>query len=196
MSSAPPASHPPSWLSQPRLPQPRPAAGRWELVLAHQDRLRRLVRARLYDPQDVEDCVHETLVRAACFAGLDESRVGAFLTTTALRLCVDHHRGRQRQHRLHIRVAALGPAPGHEDAVCDRQLGSWLLVQVRRLPERERQVLLARASGMSTAEAAVRFRISPKAAEGAFTRGRARLRRLCEQGEQREQAVGSGCGSC
>jgi RNA polymerase sigma factor (sigma-70 family) len=186
VSSAPPQSHPPSQPSR-----GSPAADRWELVLAHQDRLHRLVRARLRDPHDVEDCVHETLVRAACFADLDESRIGAFLTTTALRLCVDHHRGRQRQRQLCIRIAAHGPAPGHEEAVCDRHLGGWLLAQIRRLPNRERQVLLARASGMSTAEAAVRFQISPKAAEGAFTRGRARLRRLCEQ---KEQTVGAGCG--
>jgi len=158
-----------------------PGGRRWELVLAHHERLRRLVHARLRDPHDVEDCVHEALVRAASFAGLDEGRVGAFLTTTALRLCVDHYRGRQRQHRLRMRVAVGPPLPDPEEVVCDRHLGDWLMAQARRLPDRERQVMLARASGMSTAEAAVRFRISAKAAEGAFTRGRARLRRIYEQ---------------
>jgi DNA-directed RNA polymerase specialized sigma24 family protein len=55
-----------------------------------------------------------------------------------------------------------------------------LLAQLDRLPSRERQVMLARANGLTVAEAASHFRISVKAAEGAFTRGRARLRRLAE----------------
>jgi len=158
-----------------------PPPGRWALVLAHRERLHRLVRPRLRDPHDVEDCVHETMVRAACFAGLDESRIGPFLTTTALRLCVDHYRRLERQRRLRATVAPS--ACGPEEAVCDRHLGRWLMAQLQLLPGRERQVMLARASGLSTAEAAEKFQISAKAAEGAFTRGRARLRLLYEQSE-------------
>jgi RNA polymerase sigma factor (sigma-70 family) len=154
---------------------------RWALLLAHRERLRRLVQARLADPRDVEDCVQEALLRAYCFLRLDEDRVGSFLTSTALRLCADHYRAINRQRRLWARAAVNAPAPGPEDAVCDRQLGRWLMAMVDRLPGRERQVVLARAAGLSTAEVAQRLDIPAKTAEGAFTRGRARLRRMCEQ---------------
>ncbi len=149
--------------------------------MEHRERLQRLVRARLAEPCDVEDLVHEALLRAVCFADLDEARVGALLTTTALRLCADTYRTRSRQRRLLGRIAAATPVPGPEEIVCERQLGRWLMEHVQQLPSRERQVLLARASGLSTTEAASRFQISAKAAEGAFTRGRARLRRMHEQ---------------
>ncbi len=156
------------------------AARRWALVLAHREQIDRIVRARLAEPLDVEDCVQEALVRTVCFADLDESRVGAFLTTTAIRLCFDHYRRRRRQDRVAARAAGSAFIPGPEDQVCDRHLGGWLIAQVERLPFRERQVMLARANGMSVVEAANRFRISKKAAEGAFSRGRARLRLLIE----------------
>jgi len=159
----------------------QPSDRRWALVLEHRERLQRLVRARLPDRRDVEDVVQEALIRAVCFADLDEARVGALLTTTALRLCADNYRTQARQQRMLRRIAVVTPVPGPEEIVCDRQLGRWLMKHIEHLPGRERQVLLARASGLRTTEAASRFQISTKAAEGAFTRGRARLRRLHEQ---------------
>jgi len=158
-----------------------PSGRRWTLVLEHRERLQRLVRARLPEPRDVEDVVQEALIRAVCFADLDEARVGALLTTTALRLCADNYRTQARQQRMLRRIAVVTPVPGPEEIVCDRQLGRWLMQRIEHLPGRERQILLARASGLRTTEAASRLQISTKAAEGAFTRGRARLRRLHEQ---------------
>lgn len=160
---------------------------RWRLLLPHRERLHALVRHRLRNPDDVEDCVQETLLRAAGFDGLDEDRVGAFLTATALRICVDHHRRRDHGLRLRARLATLpetgSPFADPEETVCDNELGLWLLDQATRLIGRERDVMLARACGASTAEAARGLGISPKAAESAFTRGRARLRRIHEESE-------------
>ncbi|GGQ48949.1 RNA polymerase sigma factor [Streptomyces mutabilis] len=155
-----------------------PAAGRWELLLPHQDRLRRLAWLRLSSHQDVEDCVQEALLRAALHRDLDEDRVGPFLTSVLLRLCVDVHRYRERsrrhlhQHRFHVE-----PVQSPEETVCAAAEGAWMLQQVRRLAGRERDIVLARIEGTSTREAAGRLGISVKAAEGAFTRARARLRR-------------------
>ncbi len=125
-------------------------------------------------------------MRTVCFAGLDETRVGAFLTTTALRLCADHYRGWERRRRLHLRTATVTAPPSPEEIACDRELGGRMLRHLPQLPERERAVLLARANGMSPAETAAALGISMKAAESAFTRGRARLRRLFEHGFDKE----------
>jgi RNA polymerase sigma factor (sigma-70 family) len=148
---------------------------RWELLLPHRDRLLRLTRHRLPNLQDAEDCVQETLLRAASFADLDEPRVGAFLSATALRLCVDHYRRAERVRKLGQRMAMVEKPPGPEDIVCDQDLGLWLLGYASQLRGRERQVLLARSQGLSVAEAADVLGISLKAAESAFTRARKRL---------------------
>ncbi|MGW6568389.1 RNA polymerase sigma factor [Streptomyces sp. NPDC054975] len=155
-----------------------PLAQRWELLLPHRERLYRLARVRLTGHQDAEDCVQEALLRAAGYRDLDADRVGPFLTSITLRLCVDVYRHRERTRRfLHQHSFAPETASGPEEAACAAAEGAWMLQQVQRLGGRERDVVLARIEGTSTREAADHLGISIKAAEGAFTRARARLRR-------------------
>ena len=139
----------------------------------------RLVRRRLPSHQDAEDCVQETLARAAAHSALDGSRLGPFLTSVALRLCTDFYRDLERRRRLLQRTAFLDDPGTTEEDVCDEEFGKWLLNQVRQLRGREQEVILARSKGISTAEFARMHNISLKAAEAAFTRGRARLRTAC-----------------
>jgi RNA polymerase sigma factor (sigma-70 family) len=158
------------------------AAHRWGLVWRERERLLRLARARLGPGPDAEDCVQEALIRAAVHDDLDEDRVGALLTTITLRLCVDHHRRQVRERRavslvgVHAAVPTGGAVSEAEHDVCEQAVGRWLLHQAARLGEREQQVLLARARGLSATEAARTLRITPKAAESAYTRARGRLR--------------------
>jgi RNA polymerase sigma-70 factor (ECF subfamily) len=140
-----------------------------------------LVRSRLWNPQDVDDCVHEVILRAVMFQRLDEERAGAFLTSAALRLCVDYYRDRDRQRRLRLRVAYAERSAGPEEIICETDLGHWMLALVQQLQGRERQVMLARAQGMTNRQIADRYSLSTKAVESAFTRGRARLRSLYER---------------
>ncbi len=153
---------------------------RWSLLVPHRQRLLRIAGRRVNSPQDAEDCVHEALLRAAAFPPLDEARVGQFLTTTVLRLCVDLHRARARGDRAFARCAVGTNEPPPDERICDQAEGHWLMGKVETLQGRERQVLLARAAGKSTREAAQDLAISVKAAEGAFTRGRARLIAQCQ----------------
>lgn len=139
----------------------------------------RLVRRRLPSAQDAEDCVQETIARAAAHSALDRNRLGPFLTSVALRICIDFYRDVERRRRLLQRAAVLDEPWTTEEDVCDQDFGRWLLAQVGQLRGREQEVILARAAGISTAEFARRHNISIKAAEGAFTRGRARLRSAC-----------------
>jgi RNA polymerase sigma-70 factor (ECF subfamily) len=156
-----------------------PAACSWEDIFQHQDRLMRLVRRRLPSYQDAEDCVQETMARAAAHTTLDRDRLGPFLTSVALRLCIDFYRDMERRRRLLQRTAFLDDPGTTEEDVCDEDFGRWLLTQVRQLRGREQEVILARAAGISTAEFARMHNISVKAAESAFTRGRARLKMAC-----------------
>ncbi|MFD5800672.1 MULTISPECIES: RNA polymerase sigma factor [unclassified Streptomyces] len=156
-----------------------PAECSWEDIFQHQDRLMRLVRRRLPSFQDAEDCVQETMARAAAHATLDRNRLGAFLTSVALRLCIDFYRDMDRRSRLLQRAVLLDSSGTTEEDVCDRDFGTWLLAQVQHLRGREQEVILARSKGISTAEFARMHNISVKAAEAAFTRGRARLKNVC-----------------
>lgn len=151
----------------------------WDVIAGHRERLMRLVRRRLPNVQDAEDCVQEAMLRAAAYDDLDPERVGPFLTSVALRLCVDHYRELERSRRLLRRAADVRAPEMPDEGVCDKDFGRWLLSQVHLLRGRERQVVLARAHGISTLEFARMHQISVKAAEGAFTRGRARLRLVC-----------------
>jgi RNA polymerase sigma-70 factor (ECF subfamily) len=152
---------------------------RWLLAAGHRDRLVRLAASRLGSRADAEDCVQEALIRAVTHPGLDESRMGAILTAIALRLCVDLQRAAARQRRLAARTAAREVPAGAADdlagGVCERAAGRWLLGRVAALGPRERQVMLARAAGLTTREAAGALGISRKSAESAFTRARGHL---------------------
>ena len=149
----------------------------WDLVLPHRERLLRIARRRLPSLEDAEDCVQEALIRAACAAGLDVARVGQYLTSVLLRLCVDHMRARAAGQRARGRLfREYREAPPEED-ICDHAEAGWIRAHVvDRLTAREREVLWARADGLSTREAAQRLNISGKAAEAALTRARTRIR--------------------
>jgi RNA polymerase sigma factor (sigma-70 family) len=153
----------------------------WHQIIDHRERLTRIVRRRLADPQDVEDCVQEAILRAASYKNLDRARIGHFLTSVAMRLCVDHYRHADRNRRLAQRAVSGVELEGPEEHVCDVEFARWLFSQLVHLKGREREVMLARAAGVSTVEFARRNDISVKSAESAFTRARAHLSRLSDR---------------
>ena len=150
---------------------------RWQLVLPHRDRLLRLARGLVADPGDAEACVQEALTRCVTFDGLDEANVVAFLVATTRRLCMDHHRGRARDHRLAARLSGrVTVEPPPEEAVCDRAEAAWVHERLADLPQRQRAVALARASGLSPQEIADRLAVSYKTVETLLYRVRTRAR--------------------
>ncbi|MFF9105191.1 RNA polymerase sigma factor [Streptomyces rubrogriseus] len=150
----------------------------WEDIARHHDRLMRLVQKRLPTRQDAEDCVQEAMTRTAAHRTLDPGRLGPFLTSVALRLCADFYRSQNRDRTLVQRVSWTDTHAIPEDDICDKAFGRWLLDRVRTLEGRQREVLLARAAGVSVSAFARQHGISVKSAEAHFTRGRARLREL------------------
>src|SRR3954462_8049240 len=86
---------------------PRSEPVRWERIVAHRDRLRRLAASRPGHGADAGGCVHEAFIRAATFENLDTSRLDAFLTTVTLRLCADHQRRAIRQQRFLPKYVSL-----------------------------------------------------------------------------------------
>lgn len=149
----------------------------WDLVLPHRQRLLGIACRRLPSREDAEDCVQEALIRAACAAGLDVARVGQYVTSVLLRLCVDHLRALAAGQRARARLSREEAHSAPEEDICDHAEAGWIRAHVvDRLTEREREVLWARVDGLSTREAAERLNISGKAAEAALTRARSRIR--------------------
>jgi RNA polymerase sigma-70 factor (ECF subfamily) len=157
-------------------------ARRWALVLPHRDRLLRLARQLVRDPGDAEECVQEAMARCVTFPALDETDVAGFLVTTTRRLCADHHRAQARTGRLAARLTGryvLDPAP--DDVVCDRAEAAWVSERLSDLPQRQRDVVLARAAGHTPQEIADRLKVSYKTVETLLYRVRVRARTELER---------------
>lgn len=152
---------------------------RWALVLPYREEMLSIARRRVNNREDAEDVVATALLRTVEHPGLDEARVGPFLCSTVVRLAVDVHRQRARQLAVGVRDATreLRSVP-HEDVVCDEDEARWLSKQLRNCPTRERQVLEARLSGLTTQQASQHLGLTVKAAENAYTRVRHRAQVL------------------
>lgn len=165
-------------LSDPERATEPNSAARWKLIAGYQTELVPIARARCCCAKDAEDIVQEALLRTACYRDLDDVRAGAFLTTVVMHLAADLNRqrvrsNRLREHRALYPVAARSP----EEQVCARADALGLVGLLTVLTPQERQVLLARADGHSTAEIATILHLTGRAVESIGTRGRTRLRR-------------------
>ncbi|WP_372341212.1 sigma-70 family RNA polymerase sigma factor [Streptomyces sp. CC224E] len=128
-------------------------------------------------PEDAEDAVHEAMLRAAERPGLDDERLGGWLTTVTMRLCVDRYRQVRREAEVHrsptLRVP--GPVPV-EEAVCDRDEARWLAARSAQLPQRQAEALRLKAEGLDVGEVAVRMRLGYRTVESLLARARRTLR--------------------
>ncbi|MDG9715221.1 sigma-70 family RNA polymerase sigma factor [Streptomyces sp. DH24] len=151
---------------------------RWQRVWGHREALLRVARRRSASPEDAEDAVHEAMVRAMERPELDDERLGGWLTTVTMRLCVDRHRQVVREAEAHRR-AARG-LPGYvtvEDPVCDRAEAHWLTRRGREeLPGRQAEALGLRAEGLELGQIAQRMGLSYRAVQSLLARSRKTLR--------------------
>jgi RNA polymerase sigma factor (sigma-70 family) len=156
-------------------------ARRWALVAAHRDRLLRLTSTRTASAADAEDAVQETMLRAVQFEDLDEDRLGAFLTSVALRVCADSYRSSGRVDRLHVRLGnGLVPDEAPDEHVCDDAEARAVAHVLATLPDRQRSVVTARSQGLSCHQVAHRLGLSYSAVESALSRARAAVRTRVE----------------
>lgn len=151
-------------------------ADRWDLVMAHRERLLGIAHARCDNPADAEDCVQEAMLRVATFADLDESRVGQLLTSIVIRLAVDTFRVRARTARVAHKIVTPSTIGGVDGPVCDKAEAEWLAQHAQQLPAIQRDVITARASGASWDAIARNLGTSFKTVESAASRARASLR--------------------
>ncbi|MEU7061433.1 sigma-70 family RNA polymerase sigma factor [Streptomyces sp. NPDC046197] len=153
------------------------AHDRWQRMWSHREQLLKVARRRSMSPEDAEDAVHEAMLRAAERPDLDDERLGAWLTTVTMRLCVDRYRqvNREAQVRTSPTLVAPGPVPV-EEAVCDRAEARWLAVRSGELPARQAEALRLKSEDLDVGQVAVRMGLSYRTVESLLARARRTLR--------------------
>ncbi|MFG3495622.1 sigma-70 family RNA polymerase sigma factor [Streptomyces sp. NPDC047928] len=163
--------------SHPAGPGDDAARSRWERMWSHREQLLKVARRRSMTAEDAEDAVHEAMLRAAENPHLDDARLGAWLTTVTMRLCVDRYRqvNREAEVRALPKLTAPGPVPV-EEAVCDRAEATWLAYRSRELPARQAEALRLKSQDRDVEQVAREMGLSYQAVESLLARARRTLR--------------------
>ncbi|MEV3989922.1 sigma-70 family RNA polymerase sigma factor [Streptomyces sp. NPDC049837] len=145
---------------------------------SHREQLLRVARKRSVSIEDAEDAVHEAMVRAAERPHLDAERLGAWLTSVTIRLCVDRYRQMSRDARVALRhPIPAGPWAGSpEETVCELAEAKWLALKSTELPGRQAEALRLRAQNLDVEQVAQRMGLTYKAVESLLGRARRTLR--------------------
>lgn len=150
---------------------------RWQRIWSHREQLLKVARRRSASVEDAEDAVHEAMVRAAERANVDDDRLGAWLTSVTVRLCVDRFRQVNREARAHTRWVRTFPGEVTvEEAVCDRAEAAWLAGRSGDLPKRQAEALGLQAEGLDLSEIARGMGLSYRAVQSLLARARRTLR--------------------
>ncbi|MGC0334994.1 sigma-70 family RNA polymerase sigma factor [Streptomyces sp. SLBN-8D4] len=150
---------------------------RWRRMWSHREQLLKVARRRSMSQEDAEDAVHDAMLRAAERPDLDEERLGAWLTTVTMRLCVDRYRQVNREAEVGVspRLIAPGPVPV-EEAVCDRAEAKWLAGRSGELPARQAEALWLKSEDLDVGQVAVKMGLSYRTVESLLARARRTLR--------------------
>ncbi|MER6067906.1 sigma-70 family RNA polymerase sigma factor [Streptomyces sp. NPDC001817] len=150
---------------------------RWRRMWSHREQLLKVARRRSMSQEDAEDAVHEAMLRAAERPDLDDERLGAWLTTVTMRLCVDRYRQVNREAEVGRRPTLVAPGPVPvEEAVCDRAEARWLAVRSGELPARQAEALRLKSEDLDVSQVAVRMGLSYRTVESLLARARRTLR--------------------
>jgi RNA polymerase sigma-70 factor (ECF subfamily) len=144
------------------------------------DRIYAFLRAHLGTPQDAEDVTAQVFLKAYEAYGRYEPRAAspaAWLFQIARNAARDHRRGAFRRDRLMSTAARSLAPPEDPSEVATERLGYRELIDaVHRLPERQREVVALRHSGLAFADIGQLLDCSEDAAKMAYHRALKMLR--------------------
>src|SRR5829696_2740906 len=151
---------------------------RHEDILELEPLLRRVVGARVRDPDTVDDLVQEALARVIAVRGrLDDEAVTPYAIVTARNLVTSLARERERSRRHQPRLVDLNEPERPEDAALRNEEAAAVEAALAGLPDHEREVVVAHeVEGVDTATLAEARRSTPGAVGTQLARTRARLR--------------------
>jgi len=155
-----------------------PVGGEDEEILDLLPVVRRVVAARMRDANLVDDLVQETLARImGARPRLEPGALVPYAIVTARNLIASHLERQDRDRRKAHLLADPGGTPTPEDEVLVEERRSLLGEALQRLPERERDLLVAHeVEGTDTATLAAGRNSTPGAIAAQLSRSRAKLR--------------------
>lgn len=140
--------------------------------------VRRVIGSRVRDPHLVDDLVQETLAKVlGSWDRIDPATTIPYAITTARNVVASTWRQADTSDRNLHRVVDLLPVDRPEDSLLGREEGEAVATALTRLPDRERELLLAHdVEGRDLASLAAEQRSSAGAVAAQLKRTRARLR--------------------
>jgi RNA polymerase sigma factor (sigma-70 family) len=147
-------------------------------LLALTPLIRRVVAARVRDPQVVDDLVQETFARLLQ-AGprLDNGALAPFAVVLARNVAVSYIRGRSTETRHLHRLVELTEPDRPEERTLRQEEARAVAEGLARLPARDRSTLVANeVEGADTATLAAELGSTPGAVAAQLARARAKLR--------------------
>jgi RNA polymerase sigma factor (sigma-70 family) len=151
---------------------------RHEDILELEPLLRRVVGARVRDPDTVDDLVQEALARVIAVRGrLDDEAVTPYAIVTARNLVTSLTREEERARRHRPRLVDPSEPERPEDAALRSEEAAAVEAALANLPDHERDAVVAHeVEGVDTATLAEARRSTPGAVGVQLARTRARLR--------------------
>jgi RNA polymerase sigma factor (sigma-70 family) len=151
---------------------------RHEDILELEPLLRRVVGARVRDPDTVDDLVQEALARVIAVRGrLDDEAVAPYAIVTARNLVASLAREEERSRRHRPRLVDPREPERPEDAALRQEEAAAVEAALSGLPDHEREAVVAHeVEGVDTATLAEARRSTPGAVGVQLARTRARLR--------------------
>lgn len=151
---------------------------RHEDILELEPLLRRVVGARVRDPDTVDDLVQEALARVIAVRGrLDEEAVAPYAIVTARNLVTSLAREEERGRRHRPRLVDPSEPERPEDAALRNEEAAAVEAALAGLPDHEREAVVAHeVHGVDTATLAEARSSTPGAVGVQLARTRARLR--------------------
>jgi RNA polymerase sigma factor (sigma-70 family) len=151
---------------------------RHEDILELEPLLRRVVGARVGDPDTVDDLVQEALARVIAVRGrLDDEAVTPYAIVTARNLVTSLTREEERARRHRPRLVDPSEPERPEDAALRSEEAAAVEAALANLPDHERDAVVAHeVEGVDTATLAEARRSTPGAVGVQLARTRARLR--------------------
>ena len=147
-------------------------------LLALTPLIRRVIAARVRDPQVVDDLVQETFARLLQ-AGprLDNGALAPFAVVLARNVAVSYVRGRSTETRHLHRLVELAEPDRPDERALRREEARAVAEGLACLPARDRSALVANeVDGADTATLAAEFGSTPGAVAAQLARARAKLR--------------------
>lgn len=158
------------------------------LVVEHEALVLRLALRLLGEMEDAKDAAQDVFVRLYKYlGGVDEERdLAPWLYRTTVNVCRDA--GARRSRRAALSLDDPDSVPGEPAAPHDPVERVWraqeatrVIEALRRLPERERSVLILRdVEGLSTEEVAHAVGSTPTTVRSQVSKARVRLKKMLE----------------